>query len=323
MTLSYTLRLVCVLTIVVGLVHAASQLVLLLGARRILRGLEPLTARSRERILFLLQIGPALLAAFVAGALCLPAYLQGETNLESERVSSLCLLVAALIALWFSSALLRGFRISFRTLRFARACRRTGQLLHHPGDIPVLAVPNPGPPVSLVGFLRPLILVSRDLLAAPGLDPGTFELALAHERSHAIHRDNWKLLTLSFLPRLNSPLPAGDPWKQAWKLAVDCAADDDAVRGDPARSLLLAEALVIVARAARPCPASCICSALTSAEAGLAARIDRLIHPRLDAHPSGSSVLVALATFALLAAAVACTLSPWIYALSEHLLHLG
>jgi len=321
MTLSWTLRLFCVLAVVVGIVLAISQIVLALAARGILRRLDTITARWRERILYLLQIGPALFAAFVAAALCLPAYLRGETNLESESVSALCLLLAVVMIVWFAFSLVAGLRITLRTVRMARACRRSGRLITHHGGIPVLAVPDSGPPVRLIGFFRPLILVS----SRPAFAPGTFDLALAHERSHATHRDNWKLLTLSFLPRFDRLLPGGDPWSRLWQQAADWAADDDAVQSDRARSLLLAEALVTAARAANSIQASraYVCTALTADDAGLAARIDRLIHPRPGAQPSSSSVILALAAIVVFAATAACALSPWIYTLSERLLHLG
>ncbi|HVT99680.1 MAG TPA: hypothetical protein VHE33_19425, partial [Acidobacteriaceae bacterium] len=289
MTLSWTLRLLCLLLVVTGLSLALSQLALALASRSILRRLDSLTARWRERILYLLQIGPALFAAVVAAALCLPAYLRGETNVESERVGILFLLAAALTAFWFGQALLRGLRITLRTLRFARTCRRSGQRLQHNSDIPLLAVPDSGPPVRLIGFLHPLILVSPSMST---LAPAALDLAIAHERSHAAHRDNWKLLTLSFLPR---PLPGGDPWNRPWHRAADWAADDDAVRGDSTRSLLLAETLITVARAANSSRAPYICTALATADAALAVRIDRLLHPRHDLRSSGSSLLIGLA----------------------------
>jgi hypothetical protein len=322
MTLSWTLRLLCILTIVFGLVLASSQIALALAHRWILRHLDNATARSRERLLYLLQIGPALFAAFVAGAVCLPAYVHGETNLESENVSRLCLLVAGLVALWFLFGLLRGLRITLRTLRFVHACRRSGPIVPNGYNIPVLTLPDPAPPVRLIGFFRPLIVVSSSFKT---VKPGAFDLALAHERSHATHFDNWKLLTLSYLPRLDRMLPGGDPWSQPWQQAADWAADDDAVQGDAARSLLLAEALVTAARAAAHTVSAshtCLCTALTAADTGLAIRIDRLIRLRPNGRPSGSSPLIALAALALLGAAAAFTLFPWIYALSERLLHL-
>lgn len=323
MTLSWTLRLVCVLTVVVGLVLASSQFLLALFARRILRLLDPLTARWRERILYLVQIGPALIAVFAAAALCLPAYLHGETNLEAENVSVWCLLLAVVVVAWFAFSFLRALPIAIRTLRVARASRRAGNLLHHSGNIPVLSLPDPGPPVRLIGFSRPLILVSSNALFAPDM----LELALAHERSHAAHCDNWKLLSLSFLPRLlpglDRLLPDGNPWTSLWQRAADWAADDDAVHGDSSRSLLLAEALVLAARSANATRAPrIVSSALTASDAGLATRIDRLIHPRAGMHPSAFSGIALIVAILGFAATAAYALPPWIYEFSERLLHL-
>jgi hypothetical protein len=320
MTLSYSLRLLCILTVVAGFALASSQLAVAIFSRWMLRRLDAVSARWRERILYVVQVGPVLFAAFVAAALCLPAYLRGETNIESERVSGLCLLAATFTVLWFAYSLLRGLRITFRTLGFTRACHRSGQRVRHHGDIPVLAVPNSGPPLCLIGFLRPLILISPTLR---GLGADALDIALAHERSHAAHRDNWKLLSLSFLPRLDGLFPGGDPWRQPWQRAADWAADDDAVRGDSARSLLLAEALVTAARAASSGPVPYICTALTTSDAALATRINRLIHPRGDTRPQGSSLLIAIGSVALFGAAALGALSPWIYALCERLIHLG
>jgi beta-lactamase regulating signal transducer with metallopeptidase domain len=320
MTLSYTLRLLCILVVVSGLALGCSQIGFALFSRLILRRLDASTARSRERILYLLQIGPALFAVFVAAALCLPAWLHGETNVESESVGSLCLLAAALTGLWFACTLLRGLRITVRTLRFTRACRHSAQRLRHNSDIPVLVIPDPGPPLRLVGFLRPLILVSP---ALGSLGTEAFDLALAHERSHAVHRDNWKLLTLSFVPRFDRLLPGSNPFAEPWQRAADWAADDDAAAGDSARSLLLAEALVTSARVANSAPPPYICTALTTADAALAVRIHRLLHPRRDPQPSRVLLLVALASLALFGAAALAGMSPLIYELCERLLHFG
>jgi hypothetical protein len=325
MSLSYALRLLCVVTVVAGFVCAAAQVLLAIHAGWILRRLEARPTRSRERFLYLLQIGPALLAAFVALAVCLPSYIRSEPGDAPERVSALCLLAAALVAMWFALAALRGARATLRALRFARACRRSGQRLSGDQKIPVLAVPGCFPPIALAGFFRTIILVSSNLAGRAGsLEPGAFELALAHEHSHARHHDNWKLLSLAFLPRIDRLL--ADPWKRPWKLAADCAADDDAVGGDPTRSLLLAEALLAAARAGnavRGSRDSGLCSALTSAEAGLTMRMQRLIHPRFDPPASGSPFLPAIATVTLLAAISALAFSPWIYTVTEALLHLG
>ncbi|HEX4004799.1 MAG TPA: hypothetical protein VHX60_01365 [Acidobacteriaceae bacterium] len=324
MNLSYTLRLLCLLTVVAGFVTAALQIILALNARSLLRRLEAAGARRRERILYLLQVAPLLLGLFVAGALCLPEYLLFEPTHETEPVGWICLLLTAAVVLWFGSALLRGLRIALRTLRFTSACRRSGRIVPHASSsLPVRALVDPNPPVCLIGFLHPLVVVSADLLEAGGLNPGALDVALDHERAHAQHRDNWKLLSLCLLPRLHRRFGPSDCWQQHWQKAADWAADDDAVRGDPARSFLLAETLVRAARSVRGSSSSIICTALTSAETGLSARIDRLLRPPQVSRPVGASLSFGLGAAAFLALGAAGIAFPWIYSLSEHILHLG
>lgn len=326
MILSYSLRLLCLLLVVFGTLCATLQFVLARSAPFLLRRIESAPARRRERILYSIQLAPVLAALFIAAAACLPAYIRFEPNRACESVSALCLVLTSATALWIGASLLRGLSIVLRTLRFARACRRSGQLLPTCGSTPVLALERPTPPVALLGFRRPVIIVSSDLLAADRLQPDALAVALDHERSHALHRDNWKLLSLAFLPRIR--LRFGDPWTHAWRSAADWAADDDAARGDTHRSLLLAEAIVQTARTARANRVSVhpeapvIQTALTSAESGLATRIDRLVHPGpAIAQPRSSAAnFVALV---LLTAIAALSVAPWIYPLSESLLHLG
>jgi hypothetical protein len=323
MSLSYTLRLLCVLVVVAGLIQIAAQFILAPGVRLILQRLESAPARRRERILFLLQIGPALVATFIAFAVCLPAYIRFESNRDVESVSLVCLLMAAGIGLWFAFAVLKGLRVTLRTLRFTRACRLHEQPLGRVGSIPMLRAPNVGLPVGLVGLLRPVIIISAEFVdVANRLDPDALALALAHEHAHATHHDNWKLLTLALLPRLDRFLPGGDRLFDLWKTAADWAADDDAVQGDPARALLLAETLVWAARCAHSSRPSVLCTPLTSAEAAIAARIERLTRLQCDFRSDSFPIPPCLAALAVLAGGV-FAFSPWIYAVSEWLLHLG
>jgi hypothetical protein len=323
MSLSYGVRLLCVLVVVAGLIQATAQLAVALGVRAIFRRLESATARLRERVLYLLQIGPALLAGFVALALCLPAYIRSEPNREVESVSVVCLLIAAGMGLWFAFSVLRGLRITLRTLRYKRACRRYGQSLGQVGSHGILRLPDVGLPIALVGFSRPVIVVSAEFAdVADHLAPDALALALLHEHAHATHHDNWKLLALAFLPRLDRFLPGGDRLFDLWQRAADWAADDEAVRGDPARSLLLAEVLVWAARCAHGPRPSALCTPLTSAEATLATRIERLTRLQYDFRSDSFSIPSCLAALAVLAGGV-FAFSSWIYSVSEWLLHLG
>jgi hypothetical protein len=318
MILSYGARLICLLTVVAGLVYAAVQFALFCGAPFLMRRLDAASSRRRERLLYLLQIAPALLAIFVAGAVCCPEYLRHEPTRNNEPVGWITLLLAAAVCIWFGSALLRGVCINLRTLRFARACRRSGRVIDRSSCAPLRALAETTPPLVLVGFLRPFIIISEALLEPGGLNSGSLQVALDHERAHALQFDNWKLLTLYFLPRLH-----GDAWRRQWQAAADWAADDDAVGGDAARSLLLAEALVCTARLVKPARSTVICAALTSAEAGLAARVDRLLRPRWVSPSAPNSLLLGLASLVFLAIGAAAGVSPWIYSACEQILHLG
>lgn len=322
MTLSYTLRLACLLAVVCGAVYATVQFAFSLSARFLLRRLETASARTREGALYRLQVAPLLVALFVTGALCLPEYLRYEPTHETEPVGWLSILLAAAVVLWFGSAVLCGVRLTIRTLRFACACRLSGHIVGQADGPPIVALARQNPPVALIGFVHPCILISADLLETGGLQNEALRVALDHERSHAVHRDNWKLLVLSFLPR--QVLQSGSSlWYEHWQQAADWAADDDAVQGDPARSFLLAEALVRTARSVRRSHPAVICTALTSAEAGLTVRIDRLVHPRPAVGATRTRFSLGITMLVLLGFTAAVLASPWIYTLSEHILHLG
>jgi hypothetical protein len=323
MNLTYILRLVCVVIVACGLSQAAAQFMVAMTARPILRYLETFSARQREHVLYLVQIGPALLAVFIAFALCLPAYIRSEPNRGVESVSIACLLITAGLGLWLGTAVLQGLRAALRTLRFTRACRRSGESFTEVSPLLVVRIPGLGVPAVLVGLLQPLVAVSDEFAAvADRLHPDAFGLALAHEGAHAAHCDNWKLLSLAFLPRCDQFLPRGVRWRDLWHTAADWAADDEAVDGNPARSLLLAETLVLAARCTHEPRPDALYAALASAEAGLSARVERLMCPERDPRREGSPILSCVFILAILAGA-AIAVSPWIYTVSEWMLHLG
>lgn len=320
MNLPYAFRLICLIAVTFGAIQLVLQLLLAANARSILNLLRSASARQRERLLYLLQISPLIAAALFAGALLVPQYLRHEPNAAAESVSMSCLLLAALVFLWFAYFALDGLRLMLRTLRFTHACRRAGTTSAGDlRDIPIVTLPGSDSIFALAGFVRPVILISRILTEGNAFEPAALELALDHERAHAAHLDNWKRLSLSFLPRLRS---RGDFWLRQWQEAAEWAADDEAVGGDPARSLLLAETILRVARSTASTRPPIICTAFHCETAGLATRIERLLEHRSVPRQSRSMLLI-LAGLAIAAVALAAAVSPWIYAVSEHILHLG
>jgi hypothetical protein len=299
------------------------QLILALAARPLLRLMREASERQRERALYLLQVGPVLMAFFFAGAVFLPQYVRHEPGAGAERVGWISVLLASGVLLWFGTTAARGLRVAGRTMRFVRASKRAGQDsgIRRSG-IPVISLPNEWPVVALAGLLHPVILIPQDFLESSGLSEEALELALDHERSHAACMDNWKLLSLSFLPRIPFD-PAGSTWFEQWQRAAECAADDDAVRGDSARRLLLADTLLRIARTVHPPQSPMIYTALISRNEELAARIDRLIRNPVFPSASQRSILPQYIAVTLLIVGTVVAISPWIYGVSELILHLG
>ena len=320
MSLTYLERLICLIAVVGGTVHAGTELVLHLIAPFVLRLIESLRSRQRERFLFAMQGIPLLAGMFVTGALCVPQYLRTETNLGSERISSVCVLAALLIALWYGIAALRGVRIALRTMSFLRSMKRAGG--HNAffyRSTPVVVCPGMSG-VALAGLLRPHILLSEDLAGASGLSGIALEIVLDHECSHARQFDNWKLFALNFVPTLG--LKAARTWMELWQSAAEWAADDDAVKGESSRLLVLAETLVAVARTASPHPPM-VWATLASANAELAARIDRLLVPRAEvrtARPGYVLWMLAMLLIGVVGLSVSRELP--LHDVPEHVLHL-
>jgi hypothetical protein len=320
--LSYNLRFLVLILLTVGFIQAFAEIALWTAAPLILRFLPLLSTRYRERLLYLLQFAPLLTGMLFAGFLFVPQYLRNETNSKSEDVGWVCLLLAFGMLLAFGFALLRGLSLSTRTLRFAIACRKTCRISSRVyGGTPIRILSDQGHGIMLVGFFDPFVLVSRRLIEGE-LSEAALDVVLAHENAHASQLDNWKLGSLCFLPRLPLTLPGGGTWMELWRTTAEWAADDDAIQGDNTRALLLAEAVVRVARQAGGRHLSLVSVSLSEPDRSLARRLDRLLHRGAGPSPVGPA-LFALPASILGVAGAAVILSPRIYDIAEWILHLG
>lgn len=335
MAISYFMRMVCVALVALGLIQVTSEFVLWASAKLIFRLLAALSARSRERSLYLIQLTPFLLAVSLAFLVCVPGYVRNETNLASEAVGWPCLLLAGGVFAWFAFTALRGLRVVVLTAIFSNAFKNVdADALQSPTRTPIISLPDAEHRVALVGLFRPRIFISTDLLSEGGLSPLALDLVFEHEQSHAIQGDNWKLLSLYCLPRLNLSVTGGT-WLQHWQSATEWAADDDAVRGDSGRALLLAQTLVTFARwvASARSPAM-VSTAFVSGNKELELRVNRLLElgpastrdtdQAVAVRDTGRlTAALTLTAMVLIGAAVIAALTPWLHNLSEHLLHLG
>ncbi|MBZ5637986.1 MAG: hypothetical protein LAO51_04420 [Acidobacteriia bacterium] len=204
---------------------------------------------SRSRRLFALRVLPVAFAFFVALEVVLPAFVWFEPWDTGERVA-LGLLVGAVFSsavlatgiVRVGSGLLATKRLVRRWLRGACPIRLVGVTM------PVYAVDEPFPIVTIAGCVHPRLFVSRIVLEhCTGAELAAI---VAHEAGHQRRGDAWRRLVLRACPDILALTPIGAALERWWAEAADEAADDCATAAGDAPSLDLASALLKVARLA-------------------------------------------------------------------------
>lgn len=284
-------------------IHLAASAAVALLSGRAVRMAERFKPHSAARALFLLRLFPLTISSLAVTAICIPSYLWLEPESAQEQVGWMCAAAAALaILLWLDSAG-RFLHTTARSFRFIRRWRRQARpdRLGHAAT-QAWVIQSDAPFLAMAGILQPRLIASGALLRT--LSSGQLAAALRHEDAHRTSRDNLKRLIMHCAP---GSLPFVSPSRrieQAWAKFAERAADDRAVSGDPARALLLAEALVRVARIAGP--QSALVAPLLADRSELQARVNRLLHPPSSPpavhrrrHVVASAAFAALAVVAL------------------------
>ena len=242
--------------------------------RRRATGPRPLSALDLRH----LRLLPAVVA-LLSLALAALSFVCFEPR-EPETIGRVMMGLAGLSALLLAGA-------AVRIGRLVRTSRRAAALgMIDPAPIrldgwshPAFAVSVPFPIVAVIGVWRPRLLVARAVLAACSADE--IRAIVAHERGHADRRDNLFRLLLAVTPDVLSWMPFASRFAAAWHDAAEDDADDGAAAlGDRGR-LLLAEALIRVARlrpAGLTSPAILPASALYRGES-IERRVRRLVAP--------------------------------------------
>ena len=222
---------------------AASAVAWLLG-RALIRRAGP----SGSGPLLAVRLLPAAASIVFVGAVFLPTHWRLEPA-ESDESFGVVLAVTAAIGL---SLVLRGL---WRAIRAGSAGRRLAAVTRRAVSLPGDAVERPIrvvdglPGVSLFGIWRPRILIGSDARGA--LTPAELDLAISHEVAHRRAKDNLKRFLICCAPDLFFWTRVARALEDRWQAAAECEADAHAVRGDSYRALLLASALVKVARLGR------------------------------------------------------------------------
>jgi Zn-dependent protease with chaperone function len=230
---------------------------------------------ARARMLLILRLLPAAASTIFVAGVFLPSFWRFEPRDFDEvfgvTTTTLAFGACALLvtAVWRGAMALR------------ESAQRSRAWLEHARPITMAGAPAPvycldaaAPAMTLVGVIRPKLLVTRPLIDA--LTAEELDAAIAHEVSHLGSWDNLKRLAMRATPDALSMLPASRRLEHGWALAAEHAADAGAAH-DSNAGLALASALVKVARltpADRPTLA--LASPLVGGEA-LTSRVERLM----------------------------------------------
>jgi len=141
-----------------------------------------------------------------------------------------------------------------------------------------LVIDSAFPIVAIVGIWRPRLLIARSILTH--CTPDELRAILAHEKAHVTRRDNLGRLLLAITPDVISWLPLSERIAAAWHDAAEESADESAEQLGARGRVLLAEALIRVAKLVPPgaSPAAVPMSALYRGE-NIERRVRRLLSP--------------------------------------------
>jgi Zn-dependent protease with chaperone function len=290
---SYSLRLLCLSLASFFLINAALGLGTWLAAPAAIRLAERMRPCVAARFLFFLRLLPALVALVVVLVLGVPSYLWLEPHAIEESVSLACCAAALLGAAVWCISIARVLDATVRSCRYARQCKRIGREMSRDGAaVPTSVLEVETPVIALAGVIRPRVLVSRSVLTE--LTSGELDAALRHEEAHRNSRDNLKRFVCLLAPGTVLLTRSSAALERAWARFSEWAADDEATCGDTRLSLLLASALIRVARMGASPQPSVSMTPLIAGDRDLTTRVDRLLrgHPAVPARLWTPSVVL-------------------------------
>ena len=203
-------------------------------------------ARAAE-ILFVMRIGPPVIAIVSIGAFMIPSYLIYEPHATEEVVS------------WKLDCWRRFQRlasVSRSRVGFARGsprvrCLKTGsppppQSSSDGIAIPTFVFQHSFPIIAVVGAFRPRLFIADHVLES--LSEEELAAAIAHEYGHLAAHDNFKRAVMRVSRAALLLIPCGRSLDRAWSEASESAADEHAAQQSSFVALNLASALVRIAR---------------------------------------------------------------------------
>jgi len=214
------------------------------ASKRLLRSCS---ARTRAEILFVMRIGPPVIALVALAAFMIPSYLIYEPHKTEEFVSWKLGALAALSAVGLALAIARGLRSWLATRSLLKQWLATSTPIQLDAiAVPTFVVQHSFPLIAVVGALRPRLFIAHQVLDS--LSPEELAAAIAHECGHLAARDNFKRSVMRISRAALLLIPCGRSLDRAWSDASESAADEHAAERSSLIALNLASALVRIAK---------------------------------------------------------------------------
>jgi Zn-dependent protease with chaperone function len=238
------------ITLVLALLLSINATATLLAAgvaragKRILWGCS---ARTRAEILFVMRIGPPVIAIVAIAAFMIPSYLKYEPYATKETVSFKLGALAAISAVGVALAFWRGVRSWIATRSLLKEWLKGSAPIHLEAvTVPTFVLQHSFPLIAVVGAIRQRLFIARHVLET--LSEEELAAAIAHEYGHLAAHDNFKRTVMRISRAALLIIPCGRWLDRTWSEASESAADEYAAERSSQVALDLASALVRIAR---------------------------------------------------------------------------
>src|SRR6185503_19658955 len=175
--------------------------------------LRKCSARTRAEILFVMRIGPPVVAI---GAFMIPSYLLYEPHKTEESVSWKLGLLAGLSAIGVGLAIARGIRTWLATRLLLKDWLANSTRI----ELDAIRVPtfilqqHSFPIIAVVGAIRPRLFIADHVLDS--LSTEELAAAVAHECGHLAAHDNFKRSVMRVSRAALLLIPCGRSLDRAW-----------------------------------------------------------------------------------------------------------
>ncbi|MFN2406880.1 MAG: M56 family metallopeptidase [Pyrinomonadaceae bacterium] len=211
------------------------------------RLLAKCSARTRAEILFVMRIGPPVIAIVAIAAFMIPSYLTYEPHASGEVVSWKLGALATLSAVGVGLAISRGLRSWLATRSLLKEWLASSTPVHLDEiAVPAFVLRHRFPIIAVVGAVRPRLFIADQVFAS--LSREELAAAIAHEYGHLAAHDNFKRSVMRISRAALLLVPCGRSLDRAWSEASESAADEHAAQRSSLVALNLASALVRIAK---------------------------------------------------------------------------